>query len=149
MTRARKLEQLGLQLVTVSRRYRRTMDAIFSGHGLSFASTLPLRFLALQDRPYRQKELAAVLDVEGPTLVRVLDALVAQGFVLRSEDPTDRRAKLVSVTREGHAFLGQLEDRIVALRDEIFDGVPAADIDTVLRLLARIDTNMEGLDRED
>jgi len=149
MSRSRKRETLGLQLVTVSRRYRRTMDAVFAGHGLSFASTLPLRFLALQDHAYRQKELAAVLDVEGPTLVRVLDTLVAQGFLRRSEDPGDRRAKLVSVTAEGHAFLGNLEDRIVALREEIFNGVPEVDIDAVLRLLARIDANMEALDRED
>ncbi|WP_138469069.1 MarR family winged helix-turn-helix transcriptional regulator [Poseidonocella sp. HB161398] len=149
MPRPGKREDLGLQLITVSRRYRRIMDGVFAGHGLSYASTLPLRFLARQDRPYRQKELAGVLDIEGPTLVRVLDTLVAQGFVRRSEDPADRRAKLVSVTAEGHAFLGLLAGRLGELRDEIFAGVPEEEIDAALRLLSRLDANMDPLGPQD
>lgn len=138
-------EDLGLHLVTVSRRYRRVMDAVFLEHGLSYASTLPLRFLARQDRPYRQKELAEVLDVEGPTLVRVLDTLVAAGFVERRADPDDRRARLVTVTAGGRAFLSGLAEQLDALRGEVFAGVGDAEISATAALLARLDANMDVL----
>ncbi|WP_170952701.1 MULTISPECIES: MarR family winged helix-turn-helix transcriptional regulator [Rhodobacter] len=139
-----KREDLGHQLITVSRRYRRVMDTVFAAHGLSTASTLPLRFLAREARPYRQKELAEHLDIEGPTLVRVLDTLVARGFVERAEDPVDRRAKLVSVTVAGHAFLHALAGQLDALRNTIFAGVPETEVASALRLLERIDKNIEA-----
>ncbi|MBZ4021927.1 hypothetical protein CKO11_05565 [Rhodobacter sp. TJ_12] len=138
-------EDLGHRLITVSRRYRRVMDTVFAAHGLSTASTLPLRFLARQNRPYRQKELADHLDIEGPTLVRVLDTLVARGFVMRSEDPEDRRAKLISVTDRGHAFLGSLASPLGALRHEIFAGVPDEEVEMARRLLDRLEANIDTL----
>ncbi|WP_108258588.1 MarR family winged helix-turn-helix transcriptional regulator [Mangrovicoccus ximenensis] len=149
MSRPGKREDLGLQLITVSRRYRRMMDAVFAEHGLSDASTLPLRFLIRQDRPYRQKDLAEELDIEGPTLVRVLDTLVAQGFVQRAEDPGDRRAKLVTATDAGRGFLAALAGRLDLLRGEIFAGVDEADVDSALTLLAQLDANMQALGRRD
>lgn len=142
-----KQEDVGLQLITVSRRYRRTMDAIFAESGLSDASTLPLRFLIRQGRPYRQKDLAEKLDIEGPTLVRVLDTLVSQGLVERTEAPGDRRAKLVSVTAAGHAYIEALSDRLHALRSRIFAGVSQQDMDATLRLLATLELNMEDVNR--
>lgn len=121
------------------------MDDLFSENDLTDALTLPLRFLAQQERPYRQKELAKVLDVEGPTLVRVLDTLVVRNLVQRTEDPNDRRAKLVSVTTEGHAFLDSLTERLREVRSEIFAGVADEDIDQALRLLVQIEHNIETL----
>ncbi|NDW00186.1 MarR family winged helix-turn-helix transcriptional regulator [Salipiger sp. PrR002] len=149
MPRPGKQEDVGLQLITVSRRYRRAMDAIFAENGLSDASTLPLRFLIRQGRPYRQKDLAEELDIEGPTLVRVLDTLVAQGLLKRAEDPGDRRAKLVTVTDEGHAYIEALADRLDALRSQIFSGIPQRDIDATLSLLSKLDANMERVIRSE
>ena len=144
MSGSGKREDLGHQLINVSRRYRRVMDSIFAEHGLSDAQTLPLRFLVRQNRPYRQKDLAEELDIEGPTLVRVLDTLVAQGFVQRTEAPDDRRAKLITVTEEGHAFLASLSETLRALRDEIFAGVPEEQVEAALALLGTLDRNIDA-----
>lgn len=142
MPRSEARETLGLQLVIVTRRYRKEMDAIFAERDLSDATSLPLRFLVRQDRPMRQKELAERLDIEGPTLVRALDTLVSKGLVRRSEDPDDRRAKLVSATREGRAFLDSVAPPLRALRTALFEGVSEEDIEATLRLLGRLEANI-------
>ena len=72
-------EDIGFQLVMVSRRYRKAMDAVFAENDLSDATSLPLRYLARQETPLRQKDLADRLAIEGPTLVRTLDMLVSKG----------------------------------------------------------------------
>jgi MarR family transcriptional regulator for hemolysin len=126
----------------VSRRYRKAMDAVFAENDLSDATSLPLRYLARQATPLRQKDLADRLAIEGPTLVRTLDMLVSKGLVRRTEDPDDRRAKLISATDEGRAFLKQISTRFSALRSALFEGIAEADIDATLRLLDQLERNI-------
>lgn len=135
-------EDIGFQLVMVSRRYRKAMDAVFAENDLSDATSLPLRYLARQATPLRQKDLADRLAIEGPTLVRTLDMLVSKGLVRRTEDPDDRRAKLISATDEGRAFLKQISTRFSALRSALFEGIAEADIDATLRLLDQLERNI-------
>ena len=52
----------------------------------------------------RQTDLAAALDIEGPSLVRLLDALERQGLVERCGEPDDRRVKTLRMTPAGHAM---------------------------------------------
>ena len=142
MRHSENREDIGFQLVMVSRRYRKAMDAVFAENDLSDATSLPLRYLARQEAPLRQKDLADRLAIEGPTLVRTLDMLVSKGLVRRTEDPDDRRAKLVSATDEGCAFLKQISTRFSALRSALFDGIAEADIDATLRLLDQLERNI-------
>lgn len=142
MFRSKAREELGLQLIVVSRRYRKEMDAIFADKDLSDATSLPLRFLVRQDRPLRQRDLAEQLDIEGPTLVRVLDTLAQKGLVRRTEDPDDRRAKLVSATKAGRAYLASITPMLSQLRDSLFEGISQEDIDSALRLLNRLEANI-------
>ncbi len=139
---AKSREALGLQLVITTRRYRRQLDAIFARRGLTDATSLPLRYLAARQHPLRQKDLADKLDIEGPTLVRALDVLVEKGFVRRSEDPDDRRARLVSATKKGRAFLAEIALPLRELRDTLFDGVGDEEIRGTVRLLERLEMNI-------
>lgn len=58
--------------------------------------------------PVRQKDLAASIGIEGPSLVRLIDTLVIKGLIQRSEDGTDRRAKQLCLTPEGHLVVACL-----------------------------------------
>ena len=82
----------------------------------------------------RQGALAEALGVEGPSLVRVLDQLVAAGLMERREDAHDRRAKTLHLTDAGHALRAQVEDVLVELRRRLFQGVSEADLQACLRV---------------
>ena len=72
-----------------------------------------------------QKDLAKFMGVEAPTLVRLLDRLAAEGFVVRRSVPGDRRANTVHLSALAHEVLEELNEVAAALGRRLLDGIPA------------------------
>lgn len=122
-------------LIVVARAYRSVADHALSDLDLSQATAWPIVMIGRLGEGVRQGTLAEALGIEGPTLVRVLDQLVASGLMLRQEDPTDRRAKTLHLTESGRALREKVETVLKHVRREVFGGVPDADVAAFLRVL--------------
>lgn len=61
-----------------------------------------------------QSEVARFADMGGPALVRHLDRLEADGIVVRTRDPHDRRIMRVTLTERGRARLADLAEVMAA-----------------------------------
>jgi len=97
-----KRKGFGRLLLAVSQSWRRALTQHLSKEGVSgTAALLVLEMLHLGSRQLRQYELARRLGLENSAVVRLLDGLENSGFVCRQEDPVDRRAKLLSLTKRG------------------------------------------------
>lgn len=85
-----------------------------------------------------QRELADRIGIEGPTLVRHIDRLVADGLIRRARDRRDRRVSRVELTGEGKAAV----ERIGAVADgvdrELCSQFTASELATLYELLGRI-----------
>ncbi|KAB1078214.1 MarR family winged helix-turn-helix transcriptional regulator [Methylobacterium soli] len=123
-----------LALLQAGRLWRRAADTVVERHGLSDATALPLLLIGRLAGEPRQSTLAEAVGVEGPTLVRLLDQLCAAGLVNRREDPTDRRAKVLTLTPAGEAAVATIEAELTQLRETVFAGVSAADLEASLRV---------------
>lgn len=121
-------------LMVLSRAYRGAADKALADYGLSQATAWPVILAGRLGDGVRQGALAEALGVEGPSLVRVLDQLVAAGLMERREDALDRRAKTLHLTEAGHALRKEVEDVLVELRRRLFDGVSEADLQACLRV---------------
>lgn len=55
--------------------------------------------------------LAAELDVQPSTAMRMIDRLVAAGMAVRGSSPTDRRTSIISLTGKGRATVVQATER--------------------------------------
>ena len=66
----------------------------------------------LDERGSRATELAALSGRHKQLVGRIVDELEALGYVTRSPDPSDRRAKLVVPTEQGRAVM-RLSDQIM------------------------------------
>jgi DNA-binding MarR family transcriptional regulator len=93
-----------------------------SPDGLSLAQFHLLEPLA--DGPHTNRQLAEAADVSSPTATRMIDVLVGRGLVTRVEDPSDRRAVLISLTPTGRRALDakvreyeQVREQIAAVLD--------------------------------
>ncbi len=126
----------------VSRQWRTRLDARLRGLGLTQARWVVLLALS-QLGSAKQKELAAVVGVEGPTLVRILDSLEEQGLISRRAFPDDRRAKLVQLTRKAEPILEQIQDIAEGLRHELLNGVTTADLSAASQVLGTIGERLE------
>jgi DNA-binding MarR family transcriptional regulator len=60
------------------------------------------RLLAIvADRPVPMNQIASMLKCEPSNITGLVDRLAARGLVTREPSPTDRRVKLITVTRAG------------------------------------------------
>lgn len=140
-------EQLGVNLVLLARLYRRALDGVLKPYELSEATVLPMRYIARLGNNIRQGTLAEALNLEGPTLVRVLDQLTEQGYIDRIEDTQDRRAKTLRMTPAGEALNAELSNVLATLRNELFAGASEDDINATLRVMSQLDANLQRLRR--
>jgi len=139
---------LTTSLVRLARYYRLGVDGALTGLGLSDALALPVVLLGRRPEGVRQNVLADELGVEGPSLVRLLDKLVKDGLVERSEDPSDRRAKTVHLTPAGRAHSQRASQALDAFRETLLDGVSTADLEACLRVFAQMETRLGIAKRE-
>jgi len=120
-----------------TRQWRRVLDEALQPLGLTQATWLALLHIARAPEPPRQKDLAASLVVDTSSLVRVLDALQAAGYIERLEH-TDRRAKTIHLTPVGKETVAQVEQVARATRRRLLAGIPQADLETAHAVVSRI-----------
>ncbi|MBE7188922.1 MarR family winged helix-turn-helix transcriptional regulator [Jatrophihabitans endophyticus] len=78
----------------------RIVDRTMSCEGLSFARTKVLMRIA-NEGPMNQATLAGLLGFAPRSVTETVDALEREGLVTRTEDPHDRRARIVAITPAG------------------------------------------------
>jgi MarR family transcriptional regulator for hemolysin len=93
-------ERLGKVLAIASKLAREHFDRRLRTVGASFPAYMVLTHAEAYPG-LSQRGLADRLGIEGPTLVRHIDRLVADGLVQRVRDPQDRRVSRVELTGDG------------------------------------------------
>ncbi|MDP4006761.1 MarR family winged helix-turn-helix transcriptional regulator [Methylobacterium sp. NEAU K] len=132
-------------LLLAGRQWRRLADEAAKVHGISEAKALPLVLIGRMGDEPRQNALAEALGIEGPSLVRLLDQLSAAGLVLRREDATDRRAKVLTLTPAGRAVVSRIEGDLDQLRETVFAKVGAADLEAGLRVFQAVQDHVRAI----
>jgi MarR family transcriptional regulator, transcriptional regulator for hemolysin len=131
--------ELGLLVTRLGRVWRRKADQALSAHGLSEATAHPLLILSRRGNSIRQGMLADEMGIEGPSLVRLIDLLQAEGLVERREDPTDRRAKMLHITALGETKVAQINRVIGRVRAELMADVSADELAVTFDVLRKIE----------
>ncbi len=144
MTDERSRELFGVWLGQIARLWRGEIDRRLSPLGLTEARWLTLLHLSRMDGLVTQKELAAAVSVQGPTLVRTLDWLEAECLIERRPIAGDRRAKSVHLTDKAAPNLARIQTVAEGLRAKIFTGIDEADIQTCLRVFEGIAGKLGG-----
>ncbi|WP_024516683.1 MarR family transcriptional regulator [Bradyrhizobium sp. Tv2a-2] len=131
--------EIGLLIARVSRVWRRQADQALADHGLSQATALPLMVLSRRGKCVRQGVLADEMGIEGPSLVRLIDLLQAEGLVERREDPTDRRAKTLHLTPTGLAKVEEINRVLRRVRADLLKDIEASELAVTFDALQRIE----------
>lgn len=129
-------------LIHAARAYKAAADRVAGNFALSHASGWPVVMIARLGDGVRPGLVAEALGVEPPSLVRIIDQLVAAGLVLRQDDPADRRAKTLHLTGEGRECAARLEELLLPFRRGLFAGIPHSDIEACVRVLTRLDAEL-------
>lgn len=137
--------EIGLLISRLGRLWRREVDQAVAAHGLSQATAIPLLVLLRRGKCVRQGVLADEMGIEGPSLVRLIDLLQAEGLVERREDPTDRRAKMLHLTALGELRAGEINRVLRRVRAYLLKDIPAEDLVVTFEALQRIEQRASRL----
>ncbi|SJN09987.1 Transcriptional regulator, MarR family [Leucobacter sp. 7(1)] len=101
---------------------------------------------AANDPAATPASIAAQLDVTRAAVTGLIDGLVRQGLVTRSEDPRDRRSLTVTVTLAGQATLAALGPRYGDWLSDLTAGLGASDIARATAALGEIQRRLAAQD---
>lgn len=101
--------------------------------GLTTARTRALLYV-LENPPMTQRDLAGVLRCSTRQVTALVDALEKSGHLRRDPHPTDRRAHIVALTERGHTDAARIRELRQQAAHDLFDGVPAADLEAFVRV---------------
>ncbi|MBY0445252.1 MAG: MarR family transcriptional regulator [Burkholderiales bacterium] len=130
------------EITLLSRLYRSAVDQCAHRCDLSMASALPLVLIG-RSSGIRHGVLAEMVGIEAASLIRVIDRLVSDELVLRTEDPLDRRAKILCLTEAGRVQADNVEILLAGLREQVFGELALEDLEACNRVFSRISLTLE------
>lgn len=125
------------ELLNFSRKLRAHFDALVRQKGLTLPRVRVLYTLLAEDGQ-TQKALADELEIETPTLVRLLDSMEDQGLIERRALKTDRRAKQIFMTSTGAAVAAEMSVFADHFRDRLLVDMTDGDIDGGLAMVRHL-----------
>jgi len=113
-----------------------------SGLREDFGTTLPRFDLMAQLERYRDglkmNELSRLLMVTGGNVTAIVDQLEKEGLVERVDEPADRRAFRIQLTRAGEKGFAEMARSHEEWVVELLAGLSSRERDELLKLLAKL-----------
>jgi DNA-binding MarR family transcriptional regulator len=147
MLREDLTRNFGYLVQDVARLMRTVYDRRVRSLGLTRSQWWVLSFL-FRHPGATQSELAAILEIERPTLGRLLDRLERKGWVRREHDPRDRRAWRVHLTKAAEPAMRKLRKQAAKLRSDALAGLSAAERERFVDTLLALKANLSRMNRE-
>lgn len=138
-------ESLGPLVSDLSRVWRARLDQRLKPLGLSQVQWRVLLLLARVRATMVQRELAARIGIEGPTLVHLLDRMARRGWVVRRASSDDKRCKTVHLTPKARRMVRQIRQVTQGFRQELFAALPPEELARCSRTLETLLRRAEEL----
>jgi DNA-binding MarR family transcriptional regulator len=101
--------------------------------------------LAARDQPTSVSELAVLMGTTKQAASKLVEAMVAAGYVQRGTDARDGRQRPVHLTSRGQELLRSVERIYAELEQEWADVIGAAHVQRMRRDLVRVLSRSDGL----
>lgn len=137
-------DELLTALRELTRSLRASVDERLEPLGLSQAQWRPLLALHKSGGPLSQTELARLLEIEAPSLVRLLDRLAENHWIERRSTPHDRRVRLVHLTDSAGSLMQRILPLVHQVKEQAIGGIGADEISACLATLLKIRDNLRG-----
>jgi MarR family transcriptional regulator, transcriptional regulator for hemolysin len=132
---------IGLRLNQSARAVGRAFDKALEEAG----GTLPVWLILLNlkiHRPGTQRELAEKVGIREATLTHHLNAMDADGLIIRTREAANRRIQVVTLTEKGDQAFQSLAAAAIAFDAKLRTGLADTDLATLETLLTRLSANV-------
>jgi DNA-binding MarR family transcriptional regulator len=124
-----------LNLLVASEHIHQKMEVICAEFGITPSQFNVLRILrGGYPEGYPRCDIADRMVIRAPDVTRLVDRLEAQGLAERIKSEGDRRLSLTRITKEGLDLVGQMDEPVSRLHDDIEQRVGRKDCRILIRL---------------
>lgn len=134
-------QQLGHWVRRLNHALIQSISETLKPYNLGHSQWQVLRIIE-EEKKISIKKLRKQLNVESGTLTGVIDALIRKGWVIREEDPADRRIKQISMTDTGKKKWADLPDPKVLVHQKLVNNIPSEDIEKTVKVIRHAYTNL-------
>lgn len=128
-------QEAALSILRTSDLVENRLNRLLRQHQLTNAQYNVLRILRGEGGPLPCLEIAERMIQVAPAITRVVDQLVSNGLLKKSQSQQDKRVFLVQLTASAKRVLNQIDEPISKLHDELLAGVTPADQKILIRIL--------------
>lgn len=118
-------------------------DKLVKDIGLTSARWQVLGAIALENRPLTVAQIGRRMGLTRQAVQRLVNELEASGVLEFQENPDHKRAKLVTLTRQGERAFSRADRRQVEWSNGLGEGIRLNDIRTALTVLRSISTRLQ------
>lgn len=134
-------ESLWFQLVQLCRTHRQRTDEALSQVGLHVGQEMIL-FRLWTEEGITQTQLAEYLDVEPPTITKMLGRMEQAGFIERHQDSEDARVSRVYLSPKGRELEKAVNQIWIELEERVLAGLNSTEQMLLRRLLMQMRENL-------
>ena len=92
--------------------------------------------------PLSQQELADQLQKDKNSVTKLVDAIERKGFVVRQQNPTDRRSNTIILTDLANSLKDDAKNKGISILDKMLTGISDEELCTFLNTLNKLCANM-------
>ena len=118
--------------------YTLTTELTAALEGLGISPRAHAVLTAAASGEHTQTELARTVGLDKTTMVVTLDELEAAGLAERRPSPTDRRARIIAVTKTGRRKLREAEAILDGIREDVLSVLEPGEREAFLGALTRL-----------
>ena len=118
--------------------YTLTTEVTAALEGLGISPRAHAVLAAAATGEHSQTQLARMVGLDKTTMVVTIDELEAAGLAERRPSQTDRRARVIAVTKTGARKLREAEEIGDRIRDDVLSVLPARDRQVFVDALTRL-----------
>ena len=133
-------------LLTTMRGHRRIFDAVRARTGLGRTAHRMLMILSDTHDGCAQARLAEVLEISPAAVTVMLKKLEAEGYIVRTVNPTDSRLNTTELTEKGKLIVVESHRTFTEIDNTVFDGFTDAEMETLNGFLQRMQANIRILE---
>lgn len=149
MDRAQRVHRAMDLLIHNSRMHHRLIEKAFGDSGVHRSQRKVLLYLSESSEAHSQKEIAERFDVSPACVTRLLKGLVADDYVLRSDDESDLRRNSVRISEKGLQLVSDTRRTFDAFDQSIFRDFDRKELETLCELLEHMQANLRACESMD
>lgn len=92
--------------------------------------------------PLSQQELADQLQKDKNSVTKLVDAIERKGFVVRQQNPVDRRSNTIILTDLANSLKDDAKNKGISILDKMLTGISDEELRTFLNTLNKLCSNM-------